>query len=205
MPNGTVSALRIHGPNGSSREAAPIHPQGEPELSRLARRPFAPAPRTACGLSFAMFNRHLVLAVALTLLSALFAPGRQRASAQRSAFDPQVYSSLHWRMIGPFRGGRVNGVSGVPGRPSEFYFGSVGGGVWKTSNAGRTWTPVFDSQPIASIGAIGVAPSSPDVVYVGTGEADMRSQISYGNGMYKSADAGASWRRVGLDNTRQIG
>jgi len=108
-------------------------------------------------------------------------------------------------MVGPFRGGRVNGVSGVPGRPHEFYFGSVGGGVWKSLNDGRTWMPVFDSQPIASIGAIGVSPSNPDVVYVGTGEADMRSQNSFGNGMYKSTDAGKSWTHIGLDNTRQIG
>ena len=108
-------------------------------------------------------------------------------------------------MIGPFRGGRVNGVSGVPGQPNTFYFGSVGGGVWKTTNAGRTWIPIFDSQPIASIGAIGVAPSNPNIVYVGTGEADMRSQISYGNGMYKSTDAGKTWTHIGLDNTRQIG
>ncbi len=108
-------------------------------------------------------------------------------------------------MIGPFRGGRVNAVSGVPGRPNTFYFGSVGGGVWKTNNAGRTWAPVFDSQPIASIGAIGVAPSSPDVVYVGTGESDMRSQISHGNGVYKTTDGGATWKHLGLDDTRQIG
>ncbi|MFL6227501.1 MAG: VPS10 domain-containing protein [Pyrinomonadaceae bacterium] len=114
-------------------------------------------------------------------------------------------SGLRWRLIGPFRGGRVNAVSGVPGQPDTFYFGSVGGGLWKSNNAGRTWTPVFDSQPVASIGAIGVAPSNPNVVYVGTGEADMRSQISYGNGMYKSADAGKTWTHIGLDNTRQIG
>ena len=99
----------------------------------------------------------------------------------------------------------MNGVSGVPGQPNTFYFGSVGGGVWKTDNAGRTWNPIFDAQPIASIGAIGVAPSNPNVVYVGTGEADMRSQISYGNGMYKSTDAGKTWTHIGLDNTRQIG
>jgi photosystem II stability/assembly factor-like uncharacterized protein len=108
-------------------------------------------------------------------------------------------------MIGPFRGGRVNAVSGVPGKPNAFYFGSVGGGVWKSTNAGRTWTPVFDSQHVASIGAIGVAPSNPAVVYVGTGESDMRDSIGYGDGMYKSTDAGSTWKHIGLDGTRQIG
>jgi photosystem II stability/assembly factor-like uncharacterized protein len=126
-------------------------------------------------------------------------------TAQSPRVDPDLYSALQWRMIGPFRGGRVNAVSGVPGQPTSFYFGSVGGGVWKTINAGRTWAPVFDQQPVGSIGAIGVAPSSPNVVYVGTGEADMRSQISYGNGVYKSVDAGKTWKHLGLDDTRQIG
>ena len=120
-------------------------------------------------------------------------------------YDAGLYSGLRWRMIGPFRGGRVNAVSGVPGQPNTFYFGSVGGGVWKSTNSGRTWAPVFDSQPIASIGAIAVAPSNTNIVYVGSGEADMRSQISYGNGMYKSTDAGKTWTHIGLDNTRQIG
>jgi photosystem II stability/assembly factor-like uncharacterized protein len=119
--------------------------------------------------------------------------------------SPGLYSGLRWRMIGPFRGGRVNAVSGVPGQPNTFYFGAVGGGVWKSFNAGRTWSPIFDGQPIASIGAIALAPSNPNVIYVGSGEADMRSQISFGNGVYRSADAGKSWRHVGLDNTRQIG
>ena len=126
-------------------------------------------------------------------------------TAQSPRVDPALYSGLTWRMIGPFRGGRVNAVSGVPGQPTTFYFGSVGGGVWKTTNAGRTWAPVFDSQPVGSIGAIGVAPSNPNVVYVGTGEADMRSQISYGNGVYKSTDGGRTWKHLGLDDTRQIG
>src|SRR6187549_2231773 len=86
--------------------------------------------------------------------------------------DPSLYSGLRWRMIGPFRAGRVNAVSGVVGQPDTFYFGSVGGGVWKSSNAGRTWMPIFDATSVASIGAIGVAPSDPNVIYVGTGEAD---------------------------------
>src|SRR5262249_43632024 len=119
--------------------------------------------------------------------------------------DASLYSGLRWRNVGPFRGGRVNGVTGVPGQPNTFFFGSVGGGLWKSTNSGRTWAPVFDSQPIASIGAVAVSPSNPNVVYVGTGEADVRSQISYGNGMYKSTDSGATWTHIGLDNTRQIG
>jgi photosystem II stability/assembly factor-like uncharacterized protein len=149
------------------------------------------------------FSRVVLLACAFAIPSA---GGMLRhLSAQQARVDPALYAGLRWRSIGPFRGGRVNGVSGVPGQPSTFYFGSVGGGVWKTTNAGRTWLPIFDSQPIASIGAIGVAPSNPNVVYVGTGEADMRSQISYGNGIYKSSDAGKTWTHIGLDDTRQIG
>jgi len=120
-------------------------------------------------------------------------------------YDPSLFSGLHWRLIGPFRGGRSNGVTGVPGHPDTFYFGSVGGGVWKSDNSGRTWNPIFDSEPVASIGAIAIAPSDTNVVYVGTGEADMRSQISFGDGMYKSTDAGKTWTHIGLDNTRQIG
>ncbi len=120
-------------------------------------------------------------------------------------YDPSLYSGLRWRLIGPFRAGRTNAVSGVVGQPDTFYFGSVGGGVWKTTNAGRTWTPVFDSASSASIGAIGVAPSNPNVIYVGTGEADMRDSIQYGDGMYRSTDGGKSWTHIGLENTRQIG
>jgi photosystem II stability/assembly factor-like uncharacterized protein len=119
--------------------------------------------------------------------------------------DPSLYSGLRWRMIGPFRGGRVNAVSGVVGQPDTFYFGSVGGGVWKSSNAGRTWTSIFDATNVASIGAIGVAPSDGNVIYVGTGEADMRDSIAYGNGIYKSTDAGKTWKHLGLENTKQIG
>jgi photosystem II stability/assembly factor-like uncharacterized protein len=152
-----------------------------------------------------MSTRTFVRIVVILALTASFAPDLFRVLAQSGGVDPSLYSGLRWRMIGPFRGGRVNGVSGVPGQPNVFYMGSVGGGVWKTTNAGRTWLPIFDSQPIASIGAIAVAPSSPDVVYVGTGEADMRSQISYGNGMYKSTDAGKTWTHIGLEPTRQIG
>jgi photosystem II stability/assembly factor-like uncharacterized protein len=120
-------------------------------------------------------------------------------------FDSSLYSGLRWRMIGPFRGGRVNAVSGVVGQPDTFYFGSVGGGLWKSTNAGRTWAPVFDSNNVASIGAIAVAPSNGNLIYVGTGEPDMRDSIAFGDGMYKSSDAGKTWKHIGLENTKQIG
>src|SRR5215471_8725911 len=143
------------------------------------------------------------IAVVFLSVGTSHAVAQQQAGLQ--AYDPSLYSGLRWRMLGPFRGGRVNAVTGVPGQPNTFYFGSVGGGVWKSTNSGRTWAPIFDSQPIASIGAIGVAPSNPNTVYVGSGEADMRSQISFGNGMYKSTDAGKTWSHLGLEGTRQIG
>src|SRR5207237_1289740 len=137
-----------------------------------------------------------ILALALFLLAPAI-------TAQQ--YDPGLYSGLHWRMIGPFRAGRVNAVSGVVGQPDTYYFGSVGGGVWKTTNAGRTWNPIFDSATSASIGAIGVAPSNGSIVYVGTGEADMRDSIQFGDGMYRSSDGGRTWKHIGLENTRQIG
>ncbi len=122
-------------------------------------------------------------------LSVIGSSANAKYCAGAGVFAKSLFG-LHWRMIGPFRGGRSNAVTGVPGQPNTFYFGSVGGGVWKSENSGRTWTPIFDSQPVASIGAIAVAPSNADVLYVGTGESDMRSQISFGNGVYKSTDAG---------------
>jgi len=120
-------------------------------------------------------------------------------------FDPSLFSGMRWREIGPSRGGRALTATGVRGQPSTFYFGAVGGGVWKTTNAGETWTPIFDREPVASIGAIAVAPSDSNVIYVGSGEADMRSDISYGNGMYKSTDGGGTWTLVGLEDSWQFG
>ena len=139
-------------------------------------------------------------AFALALFSFVlaFAPATAHASVH-------PYDAMHWRMIGPFRGGRTIAVTGVPGNPTVFYSGAVAGGVWKTIDAGRTWKPIFDAEPIASIGAVAVAQSDPQTIYVGSGEADMRSDITYGDGMYKSTDGGATWRNIGLDDTRQIG
>jgi photosystem II stability/assembly factor-like uncharacterized protein len=117
-----------------------------------------------------------------------------------------LLSGLRWRDVGPMRGGRTYAVAGHADQPDTFYSGSVGGGVWKTENSGRTWFPISDEGiPIGSIGAIAVAPSNPNIVYVGTGEPDIRSQNSYGIGMFKSIDAGKTWTHIGLEGTRQIG
>ncbi|MGH7866054.1 MAG: WD40/YVTN/BNR-like repeat-containing protein, partial [Candidatus Dormibacteraceae bacterium] len=119
--------------------------------------------------------------------------------------DPALFSGMHWRNIGPYRAGRSVAVAGVPGQPNVFYFGAVDGGVWKTVDAGWQWKPIFDDEPIASIGAIAVAPSDPNVLYVGTGEADPRSQVSDGDGMAKSTDAGKTLEHIGLDKTGHSG
>ena len=119
--------------------------------------------------------------------------------------DPSLYQGLRWRMIGPFRGGRTVAISGVPDNPNLFYMGVNNGGVWKTTDAGLTWTPIFDEQPTGSIGALAVAPSDPKVIYVGSGEGLRRPDLSVGNGMYKSSDAGQTWQHLGLRDVQQIG
>jgi photosystem II stability/assembly factor-like uncharacterized protein len=111
---------------------------------------------------------------------------------------------MHWRMIGPFRGGRTRAVSGVPDQPNVFYIGQVNGGVWKSDDYGRTWSPIFDSQPTQSIGAIAVAPSDPNVIYVASGEGLHRPDLSVGDGIYKSTDAGKTWTHLGLRESQQI-
>jgi photosystem II stability/assembly factor-like uncharacterized protein len=111
---------------------------------------------------------------------------------------------MKWRLVGPFRGGRVEAVVGVPGDPYVYYFGAAAGGVWKTTNAGVNWTPIFDKESNPSIGAIAIAPSDHNVIYVGTGEPCFRGDITYGNGMYKSVDAGKTWTHIGLEDSRHI-
>jgi photosystem II stability/assembly factor-like uncharacterized protein len=117
---------------------------------------------------------------------------------------PALFSDLQWRLIGPFRAGRAVVVGGASDSSPVFYFGSVDGGVWKTSDAGMVWKPKFDQQPVASIGALEVAPSDAKTIYVGTGETDIRSDLASGDGVYKSIDGGESWKNVGLRGTRQI-
>lgn len=118
--------------------------------------------------------------------------------------DPALYSGLRWRLVGPFRGGRALAVAGIPGQPNTYYFGGVGGGVWKTTDGGRVWQSLFDHQSVASIGALAISPADANVIYAGTGEADMRSDISFGNGIYKSTDGGQGWKNVGLRDAEHI-
>jgi photosystem II stability/assembly factor-like uncharacterized protein len=118
--------------------------------------------------------------------------------------SPALYQSLRWRMIGPFRGGRTVGAAGVPGQPNVFYIGVNNGGVWKTTDYGRTWVPIFDDQPTGSIGTLAIAPSNPDIIYVGSGEGLQRPDLSTGNGIYKSTDAGKTWKHLGLRDGQQI-
>ena len=125
-----------------------------------------------------------------------------------SSFAQQVpqntYSEMQWRMIGPFRGGRTRAVAGVPSQPNVFYIGAVNGGVWKSTDFGRTWAPIFDQQDTQSIGAIAVAPSDPNILYVATGEGLHRPDLSVGNGIYKSTDAGKTWKHLSLRDGEQI-
>ncbi|HET9995007.1 MAG TPA: hypothetical protein VFQ18_06345 [Candidatus Acidoferrum sp.] len=118
--------------------------------------------------------------------------------------DENALKGMKWRQIGPFRGGRALAVTGVAGDPETYYFGAVAGGVWKTTNGGITWTPMTDKTGIMSVGAIVVAPSDPNVVYVGTGESCIRGNISYGDGMYKSVDGGKTWAHIGLEDSQHI-
>jgi hypothetical protein len=126
------------------------------------------------------------------------------ASSSAQQIPENTYQELHWRMIGPFRGGRTRAATGVPSQPNVFYMGQVNGGVWKSDDYGRTWTPIFDHESTQSIGAIAVAPSSPNIIYVASGEGLHRPDLSVGNGIYKSTDAGKTWTHLGLRDGQQI-
>src|SRR5581483_8515233 len=142
------------------------------------------------------------------LAAAFFANTNPSAQVARSAAATPdlkfLAAEMRWRPIGPFRGGRTKAITGVPGQPNVFYMAAVNGGVWKTDDFGRTWTPVFDDQPTGSVGAIAVAPSDPNVVYVGSGEGLPRPDLSVGDGIYKSIDAGKTWTHLGLRDGQQI-
>jgi len=140
-----------------------------------------------------------------TLILALSVVAAVRAGAQQtSRIDPRMYDEMRWRMIGPHRASRTKAAVGIPDQPNVFYIGAVDGGVWKTNDFGRTWTPIFDDQPTGSIGAIAIAPSNPNIIYVGSGEGLQRPDLSTGDGIYKSTDGGKTWTHYGLRDGQQI-
>lgn len=175
------------------------------------------------------YPRGALLAVSLLIATTLFGQTENRVEGQRprgggpnvasptptpsgpakaapaGQIDEKLFKGMLWRQVGPFRGGRALAIEGVVGEPDVYYFGAVAGGVWKTTDGGATWQPMFDKQDISSIGAIAVAQSDHNVVYAGTGEAAIRGNTTYGTGIYKSIDAGKSWKNIGLKDTRQIG
>jgi photosystem II stability/assembly factor-like uncharacterized protein len=140
--------------------------------------------------------RKLCLAVAFLLVS---------LSLTAQTYDSKLFAALHWRNVGPFRGGRVLAVTGIAGDPNTYYFGAVAGGVFKSTDGGATWKSLFDHESTSSIGAIAVSDSDHNVIYVGTGEACIRGNMSYGDGVYKSLDGGKTWKNVGLRDTQHIG
>ena len=140
----------------------------------------------------------------LTVAAAAQAPA-EGAAPPVMPINASLFKALQWRCIGPYQGGRALTASGIPGNASTFYFGAVAGGVWKTADGGATWSPLTDGTSISSVGALTVAPSDPNIIYVGTGEAAPRGDMTYGDGVYKSVDAGRTWNHVGLGDTRQIG
>jgi photosystem II stability/assembly factor-like uncharacterized protein len=140
--------------------------------------------------SFSAVSSRLLLLMCCALLASLVALGQQ--------YSPELYSGMKWRLIGPHRAGRVTAVAGIPGRPAIYYMGTPGGGVWKTTDGGQVWKPIFDDAHVSSIGALVLAPSNPEIVYVGTGEQ------TDGNGVYKSTNGGATWTNIGLRDTHFI-
>lgn len=163
-----------------------------------------------------MIRRITVVLFVLLLTSFSFSQAKKKSSKSSSSKQPAstqtsaktmeaLWGAMRWRQVGPFRGGRVLAVTGVPGEPNVFYFGAASGGIWRSTDAGANWEPLFDSADIASIGSIAVAPSDHNIIYAGTGEACIRGNISYGNGVYKSLDGGKTWKNLGLRDTRHIG
>jgi len=148
-----------------------------------------------------------ILAVFFSICSILSSPAwnAPQRSKKISSYDPSLYKEMKWRCIGPYRGGRVTAVAGIPSQPYTYYFGATGGGVWKTEDGGLNWNPVSDGFfKTGSVGAVAVSELDPNIVYVGMGETPMRGNVSHGDGMYKSNDAGKTWKHIGLSDTSQI-
>src|SRR2546421_7552244 len=146
-----------------------------------------------------------IFATSVFAFSSFAQPASSPTPAAPGSIDEKLFSGMRWRQIGPFRGGRALKIEGVPGEPGTYYFCAVAGGGWETIDGGANWTPLFDKQPISSIGAIAIAPSDHNVIYAGTGEAAIRSNTTYGTGIFKSIDGGKTWQNVGLKDSRQIG
>ena len=141
----------------------------------------------------------------LMLMTCLFYQLPAQVQSTSTTYDPKYFDKLKWRNIGPLRGGRSLGATGSPGRPNEYYFGATGGGLWKTTDGGTEWFPVTDGQiSSSSIGAVAVAETNPDIIYIGGGETQLRGSITQGDGVYKSMDAGKTWRSMGLRETQAI-
>ena len=151
-----------------------------------------------------MFIRRLLTLGALVVLLSGALTVSVPAQQQPPSIDPSLFADMRWRNIGPFRAGRTKAAAGHPSQPYTFYIGMCNGGVWKTTDAGRTWKPIFDDQSTGSIGWVAVAPSDPNILYVASGEGLPRPDLSVGNGIYKSTDAGATWTHLGLRDAQQI-
>src|SRR6185312_12308458 len=153
----------------------------------------------------------LLIAAAIGLTTAAFglvtlpsAANAQSPAANANTAAPSAYGEMHWRGIGPTRGGRARALDGVPSQPNVFYAGFDNGGVWRSTDYGANWLPLFDDQPTGSIGAIAVAPSDPNIIYVGSGAGIIRPDLSVGDGVYKSTDAGKTWTHLGLRDSQMI-
>src|SRR5262245_31027857 len=138
------------------------------------------------------------------ILAFVAASSSEVPAQQASPVPGSLFAEMKWRPIGPMRGGRTRAAAGHPSKPYTFYVGVTNGGVWKTTDAGRTWWPIFDDQPTQSIGALVIAPSDPNIIYVGSGEGLHRPDLSVGDGLYKSTDAGKTWQHLGLKEVQQI-
>ncbi len=153
-------------------------------------------------------SKSVILSFSLILfLSILCSNGwsEQKAQEAQPKYDESFYKALKWRCIGPYRGGRVTAVTGIPSQPHTYYMGATGGGVWKTEDGGLNWKPISDGFfKTGSVGAIAVSELDPNVVYVGMGEVPIRGNVSHGDGLYKSLDGGKTWEHIGLNDTRQI-